>query len=75
MAPKADLFGQPVPGAAWKLKPTYYIVGSEDRTVQPELQRFLARRMDANVTELSSSHVPMLSQPRRVYDVIKKAAG
>jgi len=75
MAPKADLFSQPVPGAAWKLKPTYYIVGSEDRTVQPELQRFLAERMGANITELASSHVPMLSQPRRVYDVIKKAAG
>ena len=75
MAPKADLFSQPVPGAAWKLKPTYYIVGSEDRTVQPELQRFLAERMGAKITELASSHVPMLSQPRRVYDVIKKAAG
>jgi len=75
MAPKADLFSQPVPGAAWKLKPTYYIVGSEDRTVQPELQRFLAERMGANITELASSHVPMLSQPRRVYDVIRKAAG
>ena len=75
MAPKADLFSQPVPGAAWKLKPTYYIVGSEDRTVQPELQRFLAERMGATITELASSHVPMLSQPRRVYDVIKKAAG
>ena len=75
MAPLADLFGQPVPGAAWKLKPTSYIVGSEDRTIQPELQRFLAKRMNAKVTELASSHVPMLSQPRRVYEVIRDAAG
>ena len=74
MAPKADLFGQPVPGAAWKTKPTYYIVGTEDRTVQPDLQRFLAKRMRAKVTELAASHVPMLSQPRRVYDVIREAA-
>jgi pimeloyl-ACP methyl ester carboxylesterase len=74
MAPLADLFTQPVRGAAWKSKPTYYIVGSNDRTVQPELQRALARRMKATVTELPSSHVPMLSQPRRVYEVIRDAA-
>lgn len=74
MAPLADLFTQPVPGAAWKSKPTYYIVGKEDRTVQPDLQRFLAKRMNAKVTELASSHVPMVSQPRRVYEVIREAA-
>ncbi|MEF3128445.1 alpha/beta hydrolase [Rhizobium leguminosarum] len=74
MGPLADLFTQPVIGAAWKSKPTYYIVGTEDRTVQPELQRFLAERMGAKVTELVSSHVPMLSQPQRVYQVIRDAA-
>jgi hypothetical protein len=46
--------------------------GSEDRTIQPDLERFLAKRMKA---ELASSHVPMLSQPRRVYEVIREAAG
>jgi len=40
----------------------------------PELQRFLAKRMNAKVTEVASSHVPMLSQPRRVYEVICDAA-
>ena len=74
MGPLADLFSQPVPGAAWKSKPTYYIVGTEDRTIQPELQRFLARRANSKVTELASSHVPMLSQPQRVYEVIREAA-
>lgn len=74
MAPLADLFNQPVPGAAWKSKPTYYIVGTKDRTVQPDLQRFFAKRMNAKVTELATSHVPMLSQPRRVYEVIREAA-
>ena len=74
MAPLADLFTQPVPGAAWKSKPTYSIVGAKDRTIQTELQRILAKRMDAKVTELASSHVPMLSQPRRVYEVIREAA-
>jgi len=72
--PLADLFNQPVPGAAWRSKPTYYIVGANDRTVQPELQRFVAKRMNAKTTELQSSHVPMLSQPHRVYEVIREAA-
>ena len=74
MVPLTDLFSQPVPGAAWKSKPTYYIVGANDRTVQPDLQRFVAKRMNARITELSSSHVPMLSQPQRVYEVIREAA-
>jgi pimeloyl-ACP methyl ester carboxylesterase len=72
--PLADLFGQPVRGAAWKSKPTYYIVGTNDQTVHPELERFVAKRMNAKVTELASSHVPMLSQPQRVYEVIREAA-
>ena len=73
-APLADLFTQPVRGAAWKTKPAYYIVGTDDRTVHPELQRFVAKRMNAKITELRSSHVPMLSQPQRVYEVIREAA-
>lgn len=73
-APLADLFSQPVRGAAWKKKPSFYIVGANDRTVNPELERFVAKRMNAKITELQSSHVPMLSQPQRVYEVIKEAA-
>lgn len=73
-APLADLFTQPVRGAAWKTKPSFYIVGANDETVNPDLERFLAKRMNAKTTELQSSHVPMLSQPQRVYAVIKEAA-
>jgi pimeloyl-ACP methyl ester carboxylesterase len=73
-APLADLFNQPVHGAAWKSKPTYYVLGAKDQTVNPELQHFVAKRMNAKVTELQSSHVPMLSQPQRVYEVIRAAA-
>ena len=72
--PLADLFSQPVHGAAWKSKPSWYIVGANDRTVHPELERFVAKRMNAKITELASSHVPMLSQPQRVYEVIREAA-
>lgn len=73
-APLADLFSQPVHGAAWKSKPTFYIVAANDRTVHPDLERFVAKRMNAKITELPSSHVPMLSQPQQVYEVIRNAA-
>src|SRR5882762_1727095 len=73
-APAADLFNQKVEGAAWKAKPSWYIVAKNDRTVQPELQRFVAKRMGATIYEIDSSHVPMLSNPGLVIDVIRTAA-
>ncbi len=48
-------------------------MASEDRTVHPDLERFVAKRMGATTTELKSSHVPMLSQPGAVLDVIHQA--
>ena len=72
--PVADLFNQKVEGTAWKSKPSWYIVASHDRTVHPELQRSAAKRMGATIFETKSSHVPMLSQPDFVLDVIYKAA-
>jgi pimeloyl-ACP methyl ester carboxylesterase len=72
--PSADLFDQKVPGAAWKSKPSWYIVANNDRTVNPELERFVAKRMGATTYEADSSHVPMLSQPELVIDVIRTAA-
>ena len=73
-APAADLLNQKVEGTAWKAKPSWYVVATQDRTVQPELQRFVAKRMGAKTHEVQSSHVPMLSQPRLVLDVIREAA-
>ena len=72
--PKPDLFEAKVGGTAWKSKPSWYIVGKKDRTVHPDLERFFAKRMGATTFELDSSHVPMLSQPERVIDVIRTAA-
>ena len=74
VAPAADLFNQKTEGTAWKSKPSWYIVANKDRTVQPELQRFVAKRMRATVSEVDSSHVPMLSNPSVVIDVIRAAA-
>src|SRR5215475_14574288 len=73
-APKPDLFDFKVGGTAWRSKPSWYIVAKNDRTVQPDLERFLAKRMGATTTEAASSHVVMLSQPQLVIDVIRKAA-
>jgi pimeloyl-ACP methyl ester carboxylesterase len=73
-APAADLFNQKVEGTAWRSKPSWYIVANKDRTVQPELERFVAKRMAAATFETDSSHVPMLSQPDFVLDVVRKAS-
>ncbi|HTE77369.1 MAG TPA: alpha/beta fold hydrolase [Xanthobacteraceae bacterium] len=73
-APAADLFNQKVEGTAWKMKPSWYVLATKDRTVHPELQRFVAKRMGATIVEVASSHVPMLSNAALVLDVIRKAA-
>ena len=72
--PAADLFNQKLEGTAWRSKPSWYIVGKNDRTVHPDLERFVAKRMGATTYEVDSSHVPMLSKPKLVIDVIRAAA-
>ena len=72
--PDADLFNAKVGGTAWKSKPSWYIVAKNDRTVHPDLERFFAKRMDATTYEVDSSHVPMLSHPDVVIDVIRTTA-
>ena len=76
-APVFDLFHQQKLGpneVAWKSKPSWYVLATQDHTVHPDLQRWVSKRMGAKVTEVASSHVPMLSQPEIVTDVIRKAA-
>jgi len=72
--PQPDLFEAKVGGTAWKSKPSWYIVGKQDRTVHPDLERAMAKRMGATTYEVDSSHVPMLSNPKLVIDVIRTAA-
>jgi pimeloyl-ACP methyl ester carboxylesterase len=74
VTPAPDLFGRNAPGTAWKSKPCWYIVANNDRTVHPDLERFVAKRMSATTYEVDSSHVPMLSNPGLVLDVIQDAA-
>jgi pimeloyl-ACP methyl ester carboxylesterase len=74
IAPDAGLFNARVEGTAWRSKPSWYIVANADRTVHPDLERFAAKRMGAHTYDVDSSHVPMLSHPDFVLDVIRVAA-
>jgi pimeloyl-ACP methyl ester carboxylesterase len=74
VVPDAGLFNAKVDGTAWRSKPSWYIVANADRTVNPDLERFVAKRMGARTYDVDSSHVPMLSHPDFVLDVIRTAA-
>ena len=60
--------------AAWKTVPCWYIVSSDDRAINPELERFYAKRMGATTTEIKSSHVSFLSHPKEIARIIEDAA-
>lgn len=68
------LFASRTTQAAWRSKPTWYAVSTNDRTTSPELERFLAARMKAKTIELASSHVSMLSHPDEIAGLILEAA-
>jgi pimeloyl-ACP methyl ester carboxylesterase len=60
--------------AAWRSKPSFYAVSTQDRTIDPDLQRFMAARMKARTIELPASHVSLISHPREITDLILEAA-
>lgn len=61
--------------AAWKTKPSWYVVATNDRMINPDLERTLAKKLKATTSEVKSSHVAMLAQPEKVAAVIIEAAG
>src|SRR6201996_3935506 len=71
---KALLAGKTT-NAAWRSKPSFYAVSTEDHTIDPGLERFMAKRMGATTIELKSSHLSLLSHPREIADLILRAAG
>ena len=71
--PDVELFNKNAPGVAWKSKPSWYVLANNDHTVHPDLQRFVAKRMGASTHPIDSSHVPMLSHPDFVVNVIRAA--
>jgi len=60
--------------AAWRSKPSFYAVSTEDRTINPDLERFMAKRMGATTIEVKASHLGLISHPREIADLILKAA-
>ena len=61
--------------AAWRSKPSFYAVSTEDRTIDPGLQRFMARRMGATTVEVNASHLSLISHPQDITRLILQAAG
>jgi pimeloyl-ACP methyl ester carboxylesterase len=61
--------------AAWRSKPSFYAVSTEDRTIDPGLERFMAKRMAAKTIELKSSHLSLISHPDEITRLILDAAG
>ena len=61
--------------AAWRAKPSYYAVSTQDRTIDPDLQRFMAKRMEAKTIEVKASHLSLISHPEEITRLVLEAAG
>jgi pimeloyl-ACP methyl ester carboxylesterase len=61
--------------AAWRSKPSFYAVSTEDRTINPDLERFMARRMGAKTIEVKAGHLSLISHPDAIAGLILEAAG
>ncbi len=71
----AALFNDRTTVAAWRQKPTFYAVSRQDQTIAPELERFLAKRMNAKTVELDAGHLSLVSHADAIADLILEAAG
>jgi pimeloyl-ACP methyl ester carboxylesterase len=69
----ARLFLESLRAPAWRTRPSWYLVATEDRVLSPGTQRMLARRIGATVREVPTSHLPFLAQPQAVIDIIEEA--
>jgi pimeloyl-ACP methyl ester carboxylesterase len=72
---KRTLLADRTTHAAWRSKPSWYAVSTEDRTINPDLERFMAKRMGAKTIEVKASHVSLISQPDTITKLILEAAG
>jgi pimeloyl-ACP methyl ester carboxylesterase len=61
--------------AAWRSKPSFYAVSTEDRTINPDLERFMAKRMGATTIEVKASHLSLISHPQEIAELVLRAAG
>ena len=69
------IFGEGVKDAAWKAIPSWYVVSTQDNAINPDLERFMAKRMGAQTKEIKASHVGFISQPTEITKVIEAAVG
>ena len=69
-----DAFTHKVTNPAWKTKPTWYMVATEDRSINPEQERMMAKRAHATTVELKASHVAYMSHPKESAKLIEEAA-
>ncbi len=72
---KRRLLGDKTTHAAWRSKPSWYAVSTDDRTINPDLERFMAKRMGAKTIEVKASHLSLISQPDTITNLILEAAG
>ena len=72
---KRTLLAGKTTNAAWRSKPSWYAVSTDDRTINPDLERFMAKRMGAKTIEVKASHVSLISQPDVIANLILNAAG
>ncbi len=72
---KKSCFGVPVGMPAWKAKPSWFLISGEDRLINPDLQRFMVKRMSATSAAVPSSHASLVSHPAEVASLILDAAG
>jgi pimeloyl-ACP methyl ester carboxylesterase len=70
----SSVFKASVPVAAWKTIPSWYVVSKRDHAINPDLERFYAKRMNAHTSEIDSSHVAFISHPKEIAAVIEEAA-
>jgi len=69
-----DSFTHKVTSPAWKTKPTWYMVATADRSINPEQERMMARRAHAKTVEVNASHVAYMSHPKETAKLIEEAA-
>ncbi|WP_230534511.1 alpha/beta fold hydrolase [Microvirga roseola] len=69
-----SIFATKVSNAAWRSKPSWAIIATQDKAINPKLLRQTAKRIGATIEEVQASHVPFLTQPKAVADAIDRAA-
>src|SRR5580704_13094280 len=70
---KKSLTTEKTTNAAWRTKPSFYAVSTQDRTINPDLERFMAKRMGAKTVEINASHLALISQPDAITNLIMEA--